>query len=415
MADILHPYDLLLFAAGVTLLVITLGARLLARLNINSTYLYLLVGILAGPAALGMAPDEPLAAIPALERVAELAVIIGLVVLGIRIGRPLSWRGWESTARLILIAMPLTIAAVAAAGVWLLGLALGPAVLLGAILAPTDPILAGPLEEENPEEDPEDRFGLSTEAGINDGFAFPFVYLGLYLTIHPQEWTAWLGRWALVDLAYGVALALPAGWLAGRVCGNLYVRQVRHHGVSPKRRLFVPLALLLAIYGLVEAVGAYGFLAAFAAGHGYRHAFEEHPDRLRAFADFTESVDELAKAAVLVMLGALIPWAELWEMRWSVLAFALILILALRPGLVLLATVRSRFSTAERLYWAWFGIRGIGSVYYLAYALGHDVDGDVARVLFTVTAGTVLVSVLAHGLTVRPWLKRAHPGERVEE
>jgi sodium/hydrogen antiporter len=125
-----------------------------------------------------------------LERVAELAVIISLIVLGIRIGRPLSWSGWQSTLRLILIVMPATILAAALTGMWLLGLALGPAILLGAILAPTDPILAGPLEEESLEDESEDRFGLSSEAGLNDGFAFPFIYLGLYLT-WPRSRQAW--------------------------------------------------------------------------------------------------------------------------------------------------------------------------------------------------------------------------------
>lgn len=409
-----HPYDMLLFTVGVVLLAITLGARALAKLDLNSTYLYLLVGILAGPLVLGLTPEDPRPAIPVLERVAEMAVIIGLVVLGIRIGRPLSWRGWSSTARLILIVLPLTVAGLAAVGVWLLGLPLGPAIVLGAILAPTDPILAGPLEEESPEEDPEDRFGLSTEAGINDGFAFPFIYLGLFLTFEP-EWTGWIGSWLAIDLLYGVGMALPLGWFAGRLCGDGYVRLVRKDAVSHKRRLFVPLALLFAVYGGVEALGGYGFLAAFSAGHGFRHAFEDHPDRLAAFANFTESVDELAKAAVLILLGAMVPWDALWALRWQTLLFPLALILVLRPALTLLATARGGFTAGERTFWAWFGIRGIGSVYYLAYALGHEVDGAAAETLYVTTIGVVLVSVLVHGLSVRPIMARLHPGETVEE
>jgi sodium/hydrogen antiporter len=408
-----EPYDAVLLLVGVILLAITLGARLLTSLNVNSTYLYLLAGVLAGPVVLGMAPGDPLDHLAVLERVAEMAVIIGLVVLGIRIGRPISWKGWRSTSRLILIVMPGTILGVAAAGVWILGLPIGPAVLLGAVLAPTDPILAGPVEEESPEEDPEDRFGLSTEAGLNDGLAFPFIYLGLFLTLEPDV-TEWIVRWAVLDLAYAIAMALPLGWIAGRYAGDAYVRLVKKDAVSHKRRLFVPLALLFAVYGLVEALGGYGFLAAFTAGHGFRHAFEDHPDRLVAFADFTESVDELAKAAVLILLGAMIPWGDIWALRWPLLAFSLGLILVIRPALTLLATMGGGFAGRDRAFWAWFGIRGIGSVYYLSYALGHGVEGRVAEVLFTATAATILVSVALHGLSVRPWLARVHPGERVE-
>jgi sodium/hydrogen antiporter len=417
MADVFpfQSYDLLLAFAGAALLLITLGHRLLERLNINSTYLYLLAGVLAGPLLLDMAPDDPLVAVPVLERVTEMAVIIGLVVLGIRIGRPISWRGWQSTARLILVVMPGTIIGVAAAGIWILGLPLGPAVLLGAILAPTDPILAGPLEETSAEEDPEDRFGLSTEAGLNDGMAFPFVYLGVYLTLRPDDWQAWAAEWLIFDLIYAVGMALPIGWIAGRICGHTYVALARRDTISRSRRLFVPLALLLAVYGMVEALGGYGFLAAFTAGHGFRHAFEDHPDRLTAFADFTESVDELAKGAVLILVAALIPWAALWALGWTLLAFALALLLVLRPGLTVLAMAGSPFSRRERGYWAWFGIRGIGSVYYLTYALGQGVEGAAAEMLFIVTIGTVLVSIVAHGLSVRPALAWLKPGEPAEE
>lgn len=411
----LHPYDVLLLVFGLLLLTITLGARLLQRFSINSTYLYLLAGVMAGPGALAMAPDDPLAAVPVLERVAELAVIVGLIVLGIRVGRPLSRAGWRAATRLVVFVMPASILAVAGAAVWLLQMPLGPAVLLGAILAPTDPILAGPVEEESPEEDPEDQFGLSAEAGLNDGFAFPFVYLGLYLTARPDAVAGWLPGWVLIDLFFAVAIALPLGLAAGRLCGRVYVRLAGRDAVSRKRRLFVPLALLLAVYGLVEAIGGYGFLAAFTAGHGFRHAFEGEPARLAPFADFTESVDELAKAAVLAMVGALLPWGALWAARLDIVVFALGLFFVVRPILTLTATARGGFRMHDRLYWSWFGIRGIGSIYYMAYALRQGLVGPEAMALFTATLGTVLLSIVIHGASVRPLLRRYGGRVDVEE
>jgi sodium/hydrogen antiporter len=407
-------YDTLLLLLGAGLLLITLGRKLFERLNLNSSYIYLAVGVAAGPLLLDVVPGDAQAAMPVLKRVAEAAVVIGLIVLGIRIGRPLSWSGWQSTARLILLVKPATIAALTAAGMWLLGLPAGPAVLVGAILAPTDPILAGPLEEESPEDESEDRFGLSSEAGFNDGFAFPFVFLGIYLTMEPAAWRSWIGHWLLVDLLYAVALALPLGWLLGHACGRLYGRLMHRDEVSHKRRLFVPLALLLFVYGLVEMVGAYGFLGVFASGLAFRRAVDDQ-EGLGRFADFTESMDELAKAALLIMVGALLPWSGIAALGWRVLAFALLLILVLRPALVMLATAGSSFSMLERTYWGWFGIRGIGSIYYLGFALDRGIDGPLADVIFATVLAVVMVSVFVHGLSVRPFLARVQGRRGIEE
>lgn len=408
-------YDVVLVLVGVGLLLISLGRTLFERLNLNSTFVYLGVGMLVGPLLFRGQAEEALQVMPILERVAEFAVIVSLIVMGIRIGRPLEWRAWRSTARLVLVLMPATIAAVAALGVLLLGLPLGPAILLGAVLAPTDPILAGPLEEDSTTEDPEDRFGLSSEAGLNDGLAFPFIYLGLYVTLQPDAFSDWGATWLLRDVAWAVGAALPLGWLAGHGCGRLYIRQLERDAVSHQRHLFVPLALLLATYGFTEMVGAYGFLAAFTAGLGFRGAVAAGSDRLERFADFTESVDELAKAAALGMLGALLPWQVMLEKGWPAVGVALLLVVVLRPGLTWAATAGGGFSASERGYWAWFGIRGIGSIYYMSYAINRGLDDDVAAALFAIVSVVILTSVLLHGLSVRPYMHRFKGAGTVEE
>jgi sodium/hydrogen antiporter len=397
-------YDLLLVGIGLGLLLTAFGKPLLDRLNLNTTFVYLALGLLAGPLLLDLAPGDPLDAMPVLERLAELGVIISLMVIGIRIGRPLSWSAWRSTARLILLVMPLTIAAVALSGHLLLGLALGPALLLGAVLAPTDPILAGPLEEHELADEAEHRFGLSSESGLNDGFAFPFVYLGLYLTWNAGQWQEWILFWAIRDLFYAIALALPAGLVLGRLTGRLYLQLLPRSG--KRWRHFTPLGLLLATYGLVEALGGYGFLAAFTAGLGFRQVMARDWDRLELFADFTESIDELVKVSVLVALGALLRWDDFAALGWPLLVFALLLILVIRPTLTLLATASGAFNHSDRLYWAWFGLRGIGSIYYLGYAINHGLDDDLARTLFVATAAVILVSSILHGLSVRPYQRR---------
>jgi sodium/hydrogen antiporter len=413
--NILEAYDLLLLAVGAALLLTTLAKGTLGRLNVPHTVLFLGLGVLAGPLLLGLSPDDPLAAMPVLERVTELAVIMSLIVLGIRIGRPISWAAWQSTARLILIVMPATIALVALTGHWLLGLALGPAILLGAILAPTDPIIAGALEEQSLEDEAEDRFGLSSEAGLNDGLAFPFIYLGLYATLRIDEWPGWLGTWLAIDVLYAVALALPLGWFLGKLCGRAYLSLMPRGDVSEKRREFVVFGLLLATYGLTEAIGAYGFLSAFTVGLGFRRMLDEQRADLTRFAHFTEAVDGLAKVIVLVMIGALMPWGDLIALGWPLLAFSLILVLVIRPALTYPATAAGHWKRVDRLYWSWFGIRGIGSIYYMSYAIGQGLDEPTSRMLFAITVGAVLVSGVLHGVSLRPFMQAFEGGREVEE
>jgi sodium/hydrogen antiporter len=410
-----EPYDLLLLATGFVLLVTTLGRDLLDRLNFSKTLLYLAVGLLAGPLVLNYGPEDPFDAIEVLERVSEMGVILSLIVLGIRIGRPISWSGWQSTVRLILIVMPATIFAIGLIGQWMFGLAVGPAILLGAILAPTDPILAGPLEEQSPEDESEERFGLSSEAGLNDGFAFPFVYLGLYATVRLPGWQEWIGSWLLQDVFYACALSLPLGWFLGILCGRLFVARSRAGGVSNKRLDFIPLALLFGVYGLTEVIGGYGFLAAFTTGLGFRRALDGDMDTLTRFANFTDSVDDLFKAVVLIMLGSFLRWGDFVAVGWSLLIFPLIVIFLIRPVLTFLATLGGGFNTIDRAYWGWFGVRGIGSIYYMSYAFGQGVEDEVARTIFAITTATILMSSLFHGFSMRPFLHRIVPGMEVEE
>jgi sodium/hydrogen antiporter len=271
------------------------------------------------------------------------------------------------------------------------------------------------LEEQSLDDEREDRFGLSSEAGLNDGFAFPFVFLGLYLTQAPEAWRAWIGAWALWDLFYAISLALPLGWIIGLRAGRLVHRGMLRDSVSHKRRRFVPLALLLVAYGLTEALGAYGFLAAFTVGLAFRRQMEAEAEVLERFADFTENLDELFKAAVLFAIGALLPWGEIVALGWPLLGFALALIVVARPAITWVATAGGGFRTLDRAYWGWFGIRGIGSVYYLSYAVVHGAGDEVGRTLFAVTAGVIVTSAVLHGLTVRPFLERFEGETEVEE
>ena len=402
----LDEYETLMALAGLAILGTTIGLRLLNRLNLPKFFVYFPVGLVAGPYVFGLAPADPLDAMEVLERVAEFAVIVSLVVAGMKIGRPFTWRGWRSTVRLILFVMPLTIFAIAATGHLLLGLALGPAILLGAILAPTDPVLAGAVQLEAPADDDEMRFGLTSEAGLNDGFAFPFVYLGLYLTLRADEWPGLGAYWALKDLLYAVAAGIAGGWVVGQMGGRFFLERAHADAISQQRRELIPLALLFFAYGTVEMLGGYGFLAAFVAGLGFRRAIDQEQDRLARFAEFTESIEAIAEAAAIIALGALFRGRHILDLGWGGVAFALVAIFLLRPLIVWLSTARSGFSTGTRAYWSWFGIRGIGSLYYLAYAITFGLPDRLAVQLFAATTLLVLLSNVLHGVTTYPMVRR---------
>lgn len=399
-------YDGLLVLAGLALLATTLGIRLLNRFNFPKFFVYFPVGILAGPYALRLAPDDPLDWMGVLERVAEFAVLVSLVVVGLKIGRPLRWRAWRSTARLILLVMPLSIAAFALTGSLALGLAMGPAILLGAILAPTDPVLAGAVQLERPTEDDEMRFGLTSEAGLNDGLAFPFVFLGLYLTLRADEMPGLLAYWALKDVLYAGALGLAAGWLLGHLGGRWFLERADEGHVSHQRRELIPLALLLVAYGAVQILGGYGFLAAFTSGLGFRRAIRDEHDDLVEFTDVTSVLEALAEAACIILLGALFRPGDILALGWGGLVLALVGLLVLRPLVTWVSTLGGGFTTHDRLHWCWFGIRGIGSLYYVAFAITFGLDDPLARTLFAATTLVVLASNVLHGATAYPAVRR---------
>lgn len=401
-----RSYDLVLALAGVALLVTALALRTLNRLDFPKFFVYFPVGVAAGPHALALAPSDPHDAMLLLERVAEMAVIISLVVAGLKIRRPLRWRSWRSTMRLILLVMPLSILAIAATGHLALGLALGPALLLGAILAPTDPVVAGAVQIERPTEDDEVRFGLTSEAGLNDGLAFPFVFLGLYLTLRADELPGLLVYWTLKDVGYAIALGLVAGWLLGHVAGRWFVRRAEEEAVSEQRRELIPLALLLVAYGVVELLGGWGFLSAFASGLGFRRALGEQHEQLRPFTAVTSVLEAVAEAASVILLGALFPWGAILGLGLGGAALAAATLLLVRPVVVWASTLGGGFAPRDRLYWAWFGIRGIGTLYYLAYAANHGVDDALARTLFAACALVVILSNVVHGVTAYPAVRK---------
>ena len=438
---------------GALLIAITLGNSFIARLPLSASMLYLLVGVGLGPVGWGLVVLDPFELDTVLvERLTEVAVLISLFTAGLKLDLPLRHPRWRLPLRLATLSMVVTVALVAALGHWLLGLPLGGAVLLAAILAPTDPVLASDVQVSGDGDRDRLRFGLTGEGGLNDGTAFPFVMLGLGL-LNLHDLGAWGWRWLAVDVVWAAAAGLAIGYALGALVGRaILVLRTRHREALGSDE-FVALGLVALAYGVALWCDAYGFLAVFAAGLALRRlepvdaapaaaAAATHPaapgcsaaaasgqnanstdaadageptaaqapdpqqeprQLMRAVAQFNVALEHVAEVAVVLVVGALLAWVQWdWRMAW----FVPVLFLLVRPLAVFAGLAGSPVARSQRRLMAWFGIRGIGSIYYLAYAINHGLDADLARQLLSITLTVVVASIVVHGVSVTPLMRR---------
>jgi sodium/hydrogen antiporter len=417
---------------GCLMLARGLGADRIARLPLTSAMAYLGVGLLLGPMFLGLFAFDLLQQAPLLETLTEIAVLISLFSAGVKMPVPFSMARWLPSLRLAWLSMAVSVALVAAFSYLVLGLPLGAGVLLGAILAPTDPVLATDVQLRHAGDSEQLRFILTSEAGMNDGSGFPFVMLGLgLLGLHElgPHGATWL--WRDLFWASGAAIALGA---AGGALLAWLGWQVR--AKEPKHAMLDDLAalgLIALVYGVATWLHAWGFLAVFFAGvalrqtelrlagapkdrQGLLQAEETHAVSATKAHDsevpltvsgeslvFKEHLERLSELTLVLLLGGTVT-AEAWS--WQAWSVALFLLLVARPASVMLGLLASGTSVRLRGLAAWFGVRGIGSLYYLSYAIAHGLPRTLARELADITLVVVIVSIVAHGLTVKPLLER---------
>ncbi|MFC6288213.1 cation:proton antiporter [Nocardioides sp. GCM10027113] len=417
--------DLVYVVAGATLLLAIVLPDLLSRWAVSAPMVLVGIGMLLGltPLPDGM-PLDPQANREVIEHVTELVVIVALMGVGLAIDRPLdprsrdSWRTWAPTWRLLVIGMPLTIGAVALLG-WWAGVAPAAALLLGAALAPTDPVLASDVQVAGPQtgdhevdETDEVRFTLTSEAGFNDGLAFPFVYAAILLATERTfsgvalEWVGWhlLGK---------VAIGVVGGLLVGRVLAAVAFRSRSPSlRVAERGESLLALAALVSSYGVAEVAGGYGFLAVFVCALTFRSAERSH-DYHAAMHEVAERLERLLTLFVLLVLGIAVTRGLLEALDWRGVVVGLALIFVIRPlaCFVALAPYAGRTDQTGGLcreqQWAvaFFGVRGIGSIYYLAYAAGASALLNVDW-LWSTVAFTVVASVMIHGVLSTPVMTR---------
>lgn len=350
---------------------------------------------------------DPLGDAKVVEHVAEVALIFALFSSGLKLDRRLRWREWSSVARLLAIAMPLTAAGVALFASAVMGLSLGAAILLGAILSPTDPVLAGDIGVGPPgdEDEHEPNFALTAEAGANDGLAAPLVLLGVFVA--EQGGSGWLGEWLLADVLYaclaGVAIGAAVGWAAAWSVHWLRDREL----LAPAFDGYHAIATALVIYGTAEVAGGYGFLAVFAGGLAFRRYERGHELNARVHHG-AEQVEKFLELAVILLLGSLLSSEGLGEPGWEGWALALVLLVVIRPAAALISLVGGNVESAGgRAFVAWFGVRGVGTLYYAATVVtGGALAGGEEQVVVWTAIACVIVSIIVHGVTGGPALRR---------
>jgi NhaP-type Na+/H+ or K+/H+ antiporter len=398
-------YILDLLVIGLLLLLITLGSGWIARLPVSYALIYLLVGVALSPYGVNLVQLRPDANF--LERLTEFAVLISLFGCGLKMNRPLTAWAWNSTIRLIGFLMPLSIFAVAAIAHWVLQLNWGAAVLLGAILAPTDPVLASEVQLDNPSDRDELRFGLTSEGGLNDALAFPFVYFGLHW-LEDDNWQTWFGKWVAVDVIWAIAIGIGMGIVVARAIQWLDRRLQEHRPADDLLEDFLALAAILITYALAELANGYGFAAVFVAGVVMQR---RTPDRDKSLSQlhFIERVEKLVEIAAILLLGSLLRIEPLFRFAAPALLVAGLLLFLIRPLGGWLSMLGAPVPRATRWLFGWFGIRGVGSLYYLTYAFGHGLEGETGELIAWITFTTIVLSVVIHGVSTTPimrWYER---------
>lgn len=395
-------YILDLFVIGFLLLGVTLGSGWISRLPLSYALIYLVVGVFLGPYGVGLIKLRPDAEF--LERLTEFVVIVSVFACGLKMNRPLQLWAWQTTARLIGFLMPISILGIAAICHFLLNFDWGAAILLGAILAPTDPVLASEVQLAHVEDQDELRFGLTSEGGLNDALAFPFVYFGLY-GLKDSNWENWFKQWVAIDLLWAIAAGIVMGIVVAKAVVWINKQVQRFREVDDLMEDFIALSTILLTYSLTELVNGYGFLAVFVAGVVVQASYHRDQEKRLAQLEFTERIEKLLEVGTILILGSLLLLNPIIHYSGQALLLAVLLLFVIRPLGVWISMLGSRIPAPTLGLFGWFGIRGVGSIYYLTYAFGEGLAGETGEQIAWITYLIIVISVVVHGISATPLMR----------
>ncbi|MDT0645840.1 cation:proton antiporter [Zunongwangia sp. F260] len=399
----MKDHYLILAGLGFATLIMAWLPSFAKKIKVSSPIILLLIGFGIYTAAIPLGWPSPIWNDEWLMYFSETIVIISLMGAGLKIGSHYTLKSWRKPLLLVFITMPICMVSAYFLGSYFLLLSLPSSLLLAAILAPTDPVLAAEVQLDDPlaEKSPEDnvRFTLTAEAGLNDGIAFPFSYMAV-LVAQAGSWAAFdLTGWILDEFLLKITLGIIIGLVIGRLIGFLFDRL--HHVSGVKTFVgFLSLSLTIMTYGLSELLHGYGFLAVFFAGFSLRYYEKVSGDYKKKLHDFITEVEHLLLVVWIILFGGSIMSGMLALTDWKGVTFALIFVLLIRPlaGMIPLIFVKKE-KMKEKLAISFLGIRGIGSVFYLSWAFLKFDNFSHKNELYAITAYIILFSIVLHGLT----------------
>ncbi len=386
-------YEIFLLVLGLCVIAAVTLPRHLNRRAVSLPALQ----VMAGAALFGLVPALPDVDLERdvhiTERLSEMVVIVSLTGAGLMIDRAPGWKAWGPTWRLLAICMPLSIAATALLGWAAVGFAPAAALLLGAVLAPTDPVLASDVQVSGPNQGDvgEVPVALTGEAGLNDALAFPFVNAAIAMVAGG----AWFGGWLLDDVVLKLGIGLLAGWVCGKVFGWLMFDRFVDTCLRSRGEAIAVIGGTLVVYGVTELAHGYGFLAVFVAAVTLRQREPEH-EHHEALHSAAEAVENLGSALVLLLVGGAIAGGALAPLGWREVAVGVIAVALIRPLTGWVSLLGTDLRRRQRWLTASFGIRGVGTVYYLAHA---DVVADFEHLdrVWAIVVFTICLSLVVHG------------------
>jgi sodium/hydrogen antiporter len=407
-------YFVVLAVLGVAFLAAAVLPGLLRRLPLSMPMIAVALGVVLFSLPLGLDGPRPGADDDVAERLTELVVIVSLTGAGLKLRRTVGWRSWMTTWRLLGITMPLTVAAIAVLGSVGLGLPLAAAVLLGAVLAPTDPVLASEVQLPGPGQDGEMeddsvRFALTSEAGLNDGLAFPFTNLAIAMAVGGN----WFIGWVVDDVVVKLSIGLAVGIVLGRLIARLTFGRTSRYTFARSGEGLVAFGITLAVYGITEILHGYGFLAVFVAAVTLRQREKSHEFH-GVMHDFADTLERIASLLFLLLLGGAAVDGALDDLTVAGALIGLGVVVVVRPLTGWIGLMGSDETRSARLAIAFFGIRGMGTIYYLAHAVNEEFF-PAARQVWAVAVFTILVSIVVHGMSAGPVLARLDRPARFAE
>ncbi|WP_192822290.1 sodium:proton antiporter [Rufibacter sp. LB8] len=411
-------YLLALVVIGVAALAMAWLPTLLKNAPFSYAMLFIGVGFLLYKLPIGLPEPDPIRENELALRLSEMCVIVTLMGTGIKINRDFSLYNWQVPLRLVGWTMLLCISGLALMAYYFLGFPVASAVLLAAALAPTDPVLAADVQVGPPSEEVEDapRFALTAEAGMNDGMAFPFTWLAIALALHGLAFDEWLADWFAMDLLYRIGAGLGIGYLLGRGLSFILFVLPKKSSFPKAKDGFVAISATLLVYGVTEMAHGYGFIAVFVAGLTIKHYEKDHKYH-RELHDFTDQIERILLVMVLILLGGSIGRGLLEALTWQSILVSVAFVLVVRPLAGYIGLLGVPVKRREKWAISFFGIRGIGSIFYLSFAL-HEAKFPMAEELWAFTGFTILLSIIVHGVLASPIMnyldKRRQPADFID-